>query len=332
MTAAAVVGLVIGVALLVYTLTGGADFGGGVWDLLARGPRAARQRHLIATAIAPIWEANHVWMILVVVLLFVCFPPAFAVLSVALHIPVTIMLVGIVLRGAAFTFRAYGMVTSAGERGWGQVFAISSVITPIMLGISVGAVVSGNIRLDPGTGVVTSGFVTPWLAPFPIALGGLFLAICALLAATYLAVEAEDAALQDDFRVRALGAAVAVFGLAFGALWLSRAGAPHIFAALTASRWALPVQVGTGLAALAAVAALWRRQYRWARLLVAAQVVGIFAGWGVAQWPYIVIPDLTLAQSAAPEGVLWSTLAVLAAGSVLLLPALIWLFRVFKAP
>jgi cytochrome d ubiquinol oxidase subunit II len=95
------------VALTIYALTGGADFGGGVWDLLARGPRARAQRRLIADALAPIWEANHVWLIAVIVILFTAFPPAFGAIATALHIPLTAMLVGIVLRGSAFTFRSY---------------------------------------------------------------------------------------------------------------------------------------------------------------------------------------------------------------------------------
>ena len=148
---------VIGAALILYTLTAGADFGGGVWDLLARGPRAADQRRVIAEAIAPIWEANHVWLILVVVLLFVCFPAAFAAISTALHIPLTLMLVGVVLRGSAFTFRAYDPKPGAGARRWSQVFAIASLITPITLGVTLGAV-SGGFERDPVSGLVKTDF------------------------------------------------------------------------------------------------------------------------------------------------------------------------------
>ena len=129
--APALVAAVIYVALLVYTLTGGADFGGGVWDLFAAGPRRDRQRALVARAIGPIWEANHVWLIVVVVLLFVCFPPAFAAIMTALHIPLTLMLIGVVLRGSAFVFRAYDPVSrgaAGGDTAWGRVFAVSSLL------------------------------------------------------------------------------------------------------------------------------------------------------------------------------------------------------------
>jgi cytochrome d ubiquinol oxidase subunit II len=115
--------LLLGVAVGAYVLTAGADFGGGVWDLLSRGPRATAQREAIARAIAPIWEVNHIWMIFVVVLLFTVFPDAFALVSVALHIPLVLVLVGIVLRGSAFVFRAYGMQPNEARERWGRVFA-----------------------------------------------------------------------------------------------------------------------------------------------------------------------------------------------------------------
>lgn len=330
---ASIVGFVIGVALLVYALTGGADFGGGVWDLTARGPRGAAMKKLAADAIAPIWEANHVWMIVVVVLLFVCFPKAFSVLSIALHVPLTIMLVGIVLRGSAFTFRAYGMDSPEVAERWGTMFAVSSVVTPIMLGVSVGAIVSGNIRVDPETNAVLTGFYAPWLTPFGFSLGLFFLAICAYLAAVYLSVEADgDRPLQDDFRARALGAGVAVGGTAFVTLALSASEAPHMFEMLTRSAAGLGVHTLTGAAALGGLWALWARRFRLARLLVGAQTVGIFAGWGLSQYPYIVYPDLTISNSAAIARIQWGTLGVLVCGAVLLVPAMVWLYAVFKRP
>ncbi|HLA79552.1 MAG TPA: cytochrome d ubiquinol oxidase subunit II, partial [Vicinamibacteria bacterium] len=130
-------------ALVIYALGGGADFGGGVWDLLASGPRAASQRRTIEQAIGPIWEANHVWLILVIVVLFVAFPPGFAALGTALHIPLALMLIGIVLRGSAFAFRSYGAASDLEARRWGRVFAVASLVTPLTLGWSVGAVASG---------------------------------------------------------------------------------------------------------------------------------------------------------------------------------------------
>src|SRR4029077_1276730 len=123
----------------------GADFGGGVWDLLASGPRKRQQRHLVEEAIGPVWEANHVWLILAVVLLFSCFPAAFAQLSIRLHIPLSLALIGIVLRGSAFAFRSYGGLRDDVQRNWGRLFAIASVVTPLLLGMAVGAVAAGAI-------------------------------------------------------------------------------------------------------------------------------------------------------------------------------------------
>jgi cytochrome d ubiquinol oxidase subunit II len=119
---------IVVVALNAYVLFAGADFGGGVWDLLASGPRRQQQRDLIARAIGPIWEANHVWLIVVVVVLFVCFPPAFAAFGTVLHIPLSLMLIGIVLRGSAFVFRAYSYGPRSEQRRWGRVFAVSRAV------------------------------------------------------------------------------------------------------------------------------------------------------------------------------------------------------------
>src|SRR4051794_1792834 len=223
-----VAGLML-VALTFYALLAGADFGGGGGDLLARGARAGDQRALIADAIGPIWEANHVWLILVVVMMFTAFPPAFAAIMIALHIPLTVMLIGIVLRGAAFTFRTYDDQHDRVQRRWGRVFAIASVLTPIMLGVCIGAVASGRITVE--NDVVTSGFFVAWLAPFPWAVGGFALTLFAFLAAVYLTVEAvdhDDPALQEDFRRRALLAAVAVGVLALLVFLLAGSGAPRI--------------------------------------------------------------------------------------------------------
>ncbi len=134
-TLAGLLALLLAAALNAYVLFGGADFGGGVWDLLASGPRQRRQREVIGHAIGPIWEANHVWLILAIVLTFTCFPPVFARLGIVLHIPLTLMLVGIVLRGSAFTFRSYDDEHDAAQLRWGRIFSSASVMTPLLLGI-----------------------------------------------------------------------------------------------------------------------------------------------------------------------------------------------------
>jgi cytochrome d ubiquinol oxidase subunit II len=225
------------VGLVLYTVTGGADFGGGVWDLLATGPRKETQRDLIDRSIGPIWEANHVWLILIVVLLFVCFPAAFAAICTALHIPLAAMLIGVVLRGSAFVFRHYDPLHGRGAVRWGRVFAIASLVTPITLGVVLGAL-STDIAVDPATGLVATDFVSQWLAPYPFAVGLFTLALFAFLAAVYLTVEAGAPALRADFRRRALASAIAV-GLT--ALLAYLAAPPLIRHDLSASPWATPL-------------------------------------------------------------------------------------------
>jgi len=324
--------LVLGGALLValtfYALLGGADFGAGVWDLLAFGPRRQAQRALIANAIGPIWEANHVWLILVIVILFNAFPPAFAALSTALYLPLTLMLMGIVLRGAAFIFRSYAAPTDDVRRWWGRIFASASIVTPIMLGVCIGAISTGRIRVE--NGIVTSDFVAPWFALFPLSVGGLALVIFAFLAAVYLTVEADEPAVRDDFRLRALLAAVAVGVAALGVFLLSVEGAPRIRAGLIDSPWAWPLQIVTAVCALGALGSLWVRRFYLARAFAAAQVVLILWGWGAAQFPYLIPPDITLQNAAAPAVTLRLLLIFLMAGAVILFPSFYLLFHIFK--
>lgn len=326
------------IALNAYVLLAGADFGGGVWDFLATGPRRAEQRALIAEAIGPIWEANHVWLILVVVLLFTCFPTVFSGLAIALHIPLTLMLIGIVLRGSAFAFRSYGSSEDAPQRRWGRVFAIASLLTPVLLGVCIGAIASGAVgatleqlyRGAAGESFV-SVYVSPWLSPFTLAVGALALCLFAFLAATYLTIEAHTAELQEDFRRRALAGAIAVFVTAFLALLLARRHAPRVSAGLIASAWAPLLHALTGVAAILAIAALWIRRWRLARVAAAAQVTFILWGWAAAQAPYLVPPTLTIGNAAAPSRTLALFLIALALGAIVLLPSLTYLFRLFKS-
>jgi cytochrome d ubiquinol oxidase subunit II len=322
----------IAVALNIYALSAGADFGGGVWDLFAIGPRRDRQRELIANAIAPIWEANHVWLILVVVLLFTAFPPAFSRLMTLLHIPLTLMLLGIVLRGSAFTFRSYDSQRDSVQRRWGRIFAIASIFTPLLLGIILGAIATGKLsaaRLsNPAS--FAEVYVQPWLAPFPIGVGALALVLFALLAAVYLTVEAKDAALREDFRRRALWAATAVAVVAAMNLYLARAYAPLVWSELTEGSLAMGFRIGAAISALGAMASLWLRRFRWARVAAAIEVSLILWGWALGQYPYLVPPDLTVDNSAAPPATLRLLAIALIAGLALLLPSLRYLFKVFK--
>ena len=323
-----IAGVMVG-SLILYALLGGADYGGGVWDLFAVGPRATEQRKLIAKAISPVWEANHVWLILIVVILFTAFPPAFATIATALHVPITLMLIGIVLRGTAFTFRTYDVQRDDVQRRWSLVFSIASIITPILLGTTLGAVASGTIRVE--NGFVTSGFFSSWLAPFPLAVGFFALALFAFLAAVYLTLEAEDQKLKEDFRLRALLSGVAVGLLALTVFILAGTGAPTVRAGISRTWWALGLHFFTAVFAISAFFTLWTRRYKAARLFAAAQVTLILLGWALAQFPHIVEPDLTITSAAAPQITLELLLGALAAGALLLFPSYYYLIRVFKA-
>jgi cytochrome bd ubiquinol oxidase subunit II len=320
------IALVLFAALLVYTLSGGADFGGGMWNLLARGARAPAQRALVERAIAPVWEANHVWLIVAVVLLFSAFPPAFAALSTRLHVPLVALLVGIVLRGSALVFRQYGGPDAAHR--WQRVFAIASAATPFFLGAVLGAVTSG---------AGSARELMAWVAPLPLATGAAAVALCAYLAAVYLTVEAAadpagGDALAGDFRRRALAAWLAVAAAALvcaGAAWVD---APGFASRLFGSAWSAPLVAAAILSALAALHALWRRRYRAARALAMIEATALLGGWGAAHAPHLIAPDMTVRGAAAPPVTLAILAPVLLVGAVIVLPALYWLMRVFKAP
>jgi cytochrome d ubiquinol oxidase subunit II len=321
--------LVIVAALDLYVLSAGADYGGGVWDLLAWGPRAPRQRELIAHSIAPIWEANHVWLILVVVVLFTAFPPAFARITTLLHVPLFLMLLGIVARGAAFSFRAYGSPEERAQRLWGRVFAISSLITPLLLGTILGAIASGDLEGLAGAPRSGAAFFTPWIGIFPFAVGLYALVMFAFVAAVYLCNETGEEDLREDFRRRSLVSGLALGVLAAAVLAAAGLRAPDILHDLTRTRWSWPLHAATALAALSGLSALWRRRYRLARAAVVVQVSLILWGWALSQYPHLVKPDLTIEAAAAPAVTLRLLLGALALGLVLLLPSFLYLYRVF---
>jgi cytochrome d ubiquinol oxidase subunit II len=302
-------------ALVAYAVLAGADFGAGVWDLLARGERRHAQREALAHAIGPVWEANHVWLIFLVVLLFTCFPAAYARASIALFWPLHLVLIGIVLRGAAYVFRAYASETDRARSWWGAVFGASSAITPVLLGLCLGAVSAGSVEA--------------WDAPFAVATGVLALLICAYLAAVYLAWESHDAALREDFRRRAVAVWWIAGVMSAVTLLLARSEAPRLWAGLTSWPGLLLLIVGSLLAPLS-FTALLRRHFEAARWLGASQIVALLSGWAAAQWPYLIYPELTIDRAAAPASTLTLTVWTLPFGLAALLPALWFLFAVFK--
>lgn len=328
MTAVEAAWITMGVGLIAYVLTGGADLGGGIWDLLASGPRREQQRVALARALAPIWEANHVWLIFVIVVLFTVFPRAFSAIGIALHVPLSLALVGIVLRGSAFVFRAYGLGGERERVTWGRTFAWASAATPLFLGMSLAALGTGDI--DWRDGVVWSGFWAGWTTPFAVAVGAFGAVLFALLAAVYMTLETAGE-LREDFRERALACEAVAALVAALATWRAAVDAPVFF-----ERWAGSVSIGalqvvTALCAGTAILALVRRRFGVARVAVAAQVVCVLVGWGLAMAGHVILPGLTLRDAGARPEVLRAFFPALGAGALLLAPALVYLYRVFKA-
>ena len=304
------------VAIALYAVFGGADFGGGVWDLLASGPRARQQRATITHAIGPVWEAHHVWLIFALVTLFTCFPPAYADIAAQLNAPLTLALLGIVLRGAAFVFRNFGEDVPALAQGWTVVFGAASIIAPFFLGDAVGAIAAGDYA---------------WTSPFALSVGLFAVALCAQVAAVFLVRETREGALQDDFRRRAVAATLAVWVLGALPTVLAWRTVPQLISALhdPAAQVAVVLAFVFGLVVLALVVT---GSDLAARIAVGAEVVAVLGGWFGGQAPAVVPGRWTLATAAAPDATLTAYLIAAAIGSVLLIPAMLLLYTVFKGP
>ena len=320
--------IVMLLALVLYSLLGGADYGAGFLDLTCSAARKAQQRALIASAMQPVWETNHVWLVLIIVLMFSGFPAAFSAIGARLPGLLLLVLLGIVLRGSSFVFRAYFAGDARTQLYWGRVFSISSSLTPFFLGMVIGAISDGSAAASVRSRA--SWFGVAWLAFFPLSVGLLSLSLFAYLAATYLTVEAPDGELQDDFRRRALiSGGVSVFA-AILTYVLAGSYAPGIREGLASSALSGAAELGAVFSAFFAFRNLVLRRYRRARVAAAAQVGLIVIGWAAAQYPYLFRPDLTIFNSAAPANVLWDLLLACGAGGLLLFPSLYLLFRVFK--
>ncbi|QXJ20322.1 cytochrome d ubiquinol oxidase subunit II [Actinomadura graeca] len=318
---------VLWAGLSAYVLFGGADFGGGVWDLLAGGAeRGWPQRALVEHSIGPVWETNHVWLIFVLVITWTGLPGVFAAVASTLYVPLTLAALGIIARGAAFAFRK--VATGPRQRRlFGATFAFSSLVTPFFLGTVAGAVASR--RVPPG--VARGDLVTSWANPTSLVSGALAVGTAAYLAAVFLTRDAEragDTALAEGFRRRGLAAGAAVGALSAAGLLVLRADAPGLFDELTSGR-ALPLLVLSITAGLASLALLWRRSYVAVRATAALAVVGLLWGWGVGQYPHL-LPGVDLDDAAATHAVLAASLGSLAVGAALLLPSLWWLYSTFQ--
>ncbi|HEY3733642.1 MAG TPA: cytochrome d ubiquinol oxidase subunit II [Streptosporangiaceae bacterium] len=320
---------VMWIGVTCYALFGGADFGAGFWDLVAGGARrGAAQRRLIEHSIGPVWEANHVWLIFVLVVMWTGFPALFGAVSSTLWIPLTLAAFGVIVRGSAFAFRKTVTATWQ-QRSFGAAFAASSVITPFFLGATAGAVAAR--RVPPGIGAGRP--VASWWNPVSVMTGVLAVVVCAYLAAVYLTADARrsgDASLVAQFRGRALGAGVAAGAVAAAGLLFLHADAAALYHGLL--HRGLPLVIISAAAGVVSLALLFRSYFRTARLTAALAVTAVLWAWAAAQYPDLLGPGLTIGGAAANRSVLVATLVSLGVGAVLLVPSLSWLYILFQRP
>jgi cytochrome d ubiquinol oxidase subunit II len=306
------VAVVLFLAVTAYAIFGGADFGAGFWDLVAGGAtRGERPREVIDHSIGPVWEANHVWLIFIFVVLWTGFSEAYASITLTLYVPLTLAALGIVLRGSSFAFRKT-VFRTRDRRNFGAAFALSSVLVPYCMGAVAGAVASGRV---PAGGIAGDPWDS-WINPTSVLGGVLAVITCAYLAAVYLVWDARrlaDPGMTAYFRQRAIGSAVVAGVAAFVGIFVLRDDARYVFDGLTSR--ALPLVILSALCGTGSLVLLVRDATHWARALAIVAVASIVAGWGVAQWPYILPTSLKVADAAAPTG----TLTTLVIATVLLL-------------
>ena len=311
------------VGLVLYTVLAGADFGAGIWQLAAgRGASARRIRDHAHDSMAPVWEANHVWLIFVLTVVWTAYPTAFGSIASTLSVPLFIAAVGIIIRGAAYALRA-------GARTWREAsridtaFAFSSLLTPFALGAAVGGVASGRVPVGNAAG----DLLTSWVNPTSLLIGGLAVATSAYLAAVYLAADAVrlgEPELASSFRGRALIAGVLAGAIAFGGLLVLRADAGGLYHRLVAGA-GLAALVVSSVAGVAAVGLVWKSRFELARYAAALAVAAIIAGWALAQQPTI-LPGLTVQRAAAPHDTLVLVVIAVLGGGLILFPSLALLF------
>lgn len=318
--------LIILAGLAAYTVLAGADFGAGLWTLLAGGGRDGDSiRSYARHAMGPIWEANHVWLILVLVVCWTAYPVAYGSITSTLAVPLFIAAVGIILRGASYALR--GQLDGArGGRAIEYLFAVSSILTPFALGTVAGAIAAGRVPVGNAQG----NLVSSWLNPTSVLIGVLAVATGAYLAAVYLAADAQrlgSETFERAFRTRALISGLFAGVVAVAGLFVVHSDAPALFKGLTSGGGVVMVVVSAA-GGLGTLLLVWQTRLGAARISAAVAVAAIVAGWALAQQPRF-LPGLTVTQAAAGRSTLLAVIIAVAAGAVVLVPSLGLLFRLF---
>jgi cytochrome d ubiquinol oxidase subunit II len=305
-----------------YAVLGSADFGGGFWDLTAGGDRrGGRVRGMVQRSMSPVWEANHVWLIFVLVIVWTAFPVAFGSLFSTLYIPLFLAAIGIIFRGTAFVLRGQA-ATIREARVLGALFALSSVLIPFFLGAALGGIASGRVEVGNAAGDPVSS----WLNPTSVLIGVIAVLSGAYLAAVFLAGDSERAEQPDlvrAFRARALGMGALTGVVALGGLFVLRVDARGLYDGLT-SGGGLVMVIASALAGAVTLALVWRERFGLARFTAAVAVTCIVVGWALAQDPYLLPPELTLDEAAASDATLSAVLIGVGLGMIILAPSL-WL-------
>jgi len=317
------VAVILFVAVTAYAVFGGADFGAGFWDLVAGGAdHGERPREVIDHSIGPVWEANHVWLIFVFVVMWTGFSEAYASITLTLFVPLTIAAFGIVLRGSSFAFRKT-VFRTRDRRNFGAAFAISSVLVPYCMGAVAGAVASGEVPSGGEAGDPWSS----WINPTSVLGGVLAVVVVAYLAAVYLVFDSRrlgDEQMVEYFRRRAIGAAVLAGLAALVGIFILRADAEYVFDGLMSR--ALPLVILSALCGVGSLVLLVRNAARGARVLAIGAVASVMAGWGIAQWPYLLPETLEVSEGAAPSATLTTLLVATVGAVVIVLPGFVLLY------
>ncbi len=321
----------LGISILLYLLLGGADFGIGILEALL--PRSKREEMSSVSyrAIGPVWEANHMWIILAVVILFVGFPKIYSTISVVLHIPLSLLLLGIVLRGCAFVFRHYDAIKDGSEKWYNRLFIFSSILTPLMMGVCMATLSSGRIDLQASS--FPELYLFPWLSWFSLSLGVFACLLCALQAAVFLLGEQMSEELRDYVRHRAR--CLLPLTMLSGALVFLAAEVEGIG---LLSRFFSELAAACMILATAFAFLLWTslsRKTPWrSRLLVGGISSSVLTGYFLMFFPNVIMlsdnSSISLYDAAAPDATLRALVWALCIGSLLIFPALFYLFAIFK--
>jgi cytochrome bd ubiquinol oxidase subunit II len=301
-----------------YTVLAGADFGAGIWTLIP-----GTDREQVRHAMGPVWEANHVWLIFILVVAWTCYPVAYGSIVSTLSVPLLIAAIGIIFRGTAYALRSQ---ISAGVRPVENLFALSSLLTPFALGTVIGAIATGRVPVGNAAG----NLVTSWLNPVSILTGVLAVAFSGYLAAVYLAADARripERHVVPAYRIRALLSGAVAGALAVAGLLVVRSSAPALWHGLTNGAGLAMVCV-CAVAGVTTMALVWRSVFGLARASAALAVAAVIGGWAAAQRPYL-LPGLTVAQAAAGRATLVATIISVAVGAAVLVPSLVLLYTLF---